>query len=70
MKEYRVIGFFLLFLESILILGSFWGKKGKFSKMDRFQKVNIEKNILLFILLSLDLTNLIYIKDTLSFKIF
>ena len=38
--------------------------------MDRFQKVHIEKFILLFNLLSLDLTNLSYIKDNLSFMIF
>ena len=70
MKEYRVIGLFLLFLASILILGPFWGKKGKFSKMDRFQKVHIEKNILLFILLLLALPNSIYFEDTLIFMVF
>ena len=61
MKEYGVIGLFLLFLASILILGPFWGKKGKFAKMDRFQKLHIEKFIWLFNLLLWDFPNLLFI---------
>ena len=70
MKEYRVIELYLLFLASILILGPFWKKKGKFKKIDHFQKVHIENIILLFILLLLALPNLLYFKDNLIFMLF
>ena len=50
--------------------GTVLGKKGKFSKKDRFQKVNIEekKFIIYFVIVGLDKFR--YRKDTLSFMIF
>ena len=61
MKEKRVIRWFLLFIASILFLGQLWEISFWFSKMNRFQKMHIEKLILLFDLLLWNLSNKIYI---------
>ena len=69
MKEYRLLTRVLPFLASIYFLGLFWNFS-KVSKKDSSQKMHVEKKYLLFNLVSLDLTKIINISNSLSFMIF